>query len=140
MGTSREHLTWLAGSTIVRVQFHAPHEWLFVPSVGGSLKAFASWRVVEGKVVLTSSTELLALLKSEAPVGSATFDVPVLASRTIEGAEVSDSPRDLVLALSGGGRLEILSLYSEGESWGATSPEGFHLLGYAKGEIATWNG
>ena len=140
MGTSREHLTWLTGSSISQVKYHAPHEWLFEPSVGGQVRAFASWRIVENRNVLSSSNELLALLKYDEPVGAATFDLPALANRTVESAEVRDSPRDLLLLLSGGAILEILSLYSEAESWGVTSPDGFHLLGYPNGEIATWNG
>jgi uncharacterized protein DUF6188 len=140
MGTSREHLTWLTGATIKKLEFHAPCEWTFIPSVGGVLKAFAQWRVVEQSAVVVSSNELISLDDPLEKGVYATYELSALAGQVVVSAEVRDDARDLVVTFGSGARLEFLSLYSESESWSVTSPDGFHVLGYPRGEIATWNG
>ena len=140
METSREHLRWLTGAAIRQIEFHSPVTWTFTPNIGGSIKAFASWRVFASGQVVLSSNELHFSSEHLPQGGSAIYELPALSGKVVAKAEVPDASHDLSIYFESGERLELLSLYSESESWSVTSPEGFHVFGYPRVEVATWNG
>jgi hypothetical protein len=130
--------TWMVGRTIEQVRLNEPNQWSFSFEPGVGIGVECPWRLLQGGSVAISSEDHLQQYGLPAPLDAGSVATSLLASQAVTGVEVRVGSADLILELRGDLRLEIIPFSSGFESWGVTTPSGFHVVAQGGGQLAGW--
>ena len=129
-------LSWMVGRTIGQVRFNEPTQWMFSfePSIG--IGAECPWRLLRCGSVAISSEDHLQQYGLPAPLDAAAVATSLLVSHAVTRVELRHGTADLFLEFGDSLRLEIIPISSGYESWGVTTPSGFHIFAQGGGQLA----
>lgn len=127
--------SWMLGRCITGIHFDGSSQWRFSfePELGIGIEC--PWRLLLDGRVAISNEDHLQRYGLQSPLDAVAAARSLLASHTVVKVDVRDGTADLLVAFTGGLRLEALAISSGYESWTVFGPSGSLVVAQGGGHL-----